>query len=412
MGNKYQLTPILRYSGFSEEWENKKLGDIGKFKNGINKDKSQFGFGVPFVNLMDVFGKHSISSKIELEKVNANQQEIINYSLVKGDVIFIRSSVKRSGVGETVIILDDLMDTVYSGFLIRFRESSNILDAEFMKHYFMTSRFRKELISYSTTSANTNINQESLKLLDVFFPKLPEQNKIASFLTSVDFKLEQIIKKKECLEKYKKGMMQKLFSQEIRFNDEEGNNYPDWEKNTLSEYLELCLRKEEKPDSHYLAIGVRSHMKGTFQKPNSDPSKIAMKELYVVKENDLVVNITFAWEGAIAIVSAMDDGGYVSHRFPTYICKVDKLLTSYIKQVILEKRFKYNLDLISPGGAGRNRVLSKKEFMKMQWIFPSLPEQQKIADFLSSIDDKIERVGEELEKAKTFKKGILQQMFV
>ena len=261
-------------------------------------------------------------------------------------------------------------------------------------------------------SGQPGVNAKEFAKVNIQLPPLPEQQKIASFLTSVDTKIEQLGKKKVLWEQYKKGVMQKLFSQKLRFKDEQGSDFPDWEEKRLEEVLVINLREREKPNHNYLAIGVRSHMKGTFQKPNSDPAKIAMEKLFVVRKDDLVVNITFAWEGAIAVVKDEDDGGYVSHRFPTYNYIPGKLLPDYIRQVILDKRFKYFLNLISPGGAGRNRVLNKKSFLRLEWFFPTIQEQQKIASFLSAIDQKIDLVATELEQTKTFKKGLLQQMFV
>jgi type I restriction enzyme S subunit len=172
------------------------------------------------------------------------------------------------------------------------------------------------------------------------------------------------------------------------------------------------FREIPTPSKLYLAIGVRSHCRGTFQKPDSDPNAIAMDKLFVVKENDLIVNITFAWEGAIAMVKKRDDGGLVSHRFPTYTFDRSKVLSAFFKYVFVQKRFRYTLDLISPGGAGRNRVLSKKEFLKIKWTMPLIEEQKKIASFLETIDKKIEKVTNQLTQTQKFKKGLLQQMFV
>ncbi len=89
------------------DWEERNLGEIGEFKNGLNKAKEDFGFGSPFINLMDVFGKTSIS-KGDFDLVNANQSELELYNLKKGDVLFIRSSVKREGVGEASVVLEDM----------------------------------------------------------------------------------------------------------------------------------------------------------------------------------------------------------------------------------------------------------------------------------------------------------------
>jgi len=194
------------------DWEEEKLGDLGEFKNGINKDKSDFGFGVPFINLMDVFGKPSIDSSIKLDLVNATEGEVKNYSLEAGDVIFIRSSVKKSGVGETSVILKNLPNTVFSGFLIRFRETSSKLHHSFMVYCFWVQKFRNLLISLSTTSANTNINQESLKLILVRFPSdIKEQQKIADFLSSIDDKINLVATELSQAQTFKKGLLQQMF---------------------------------------------------------------------------------------------------------------------------------------------------------------------------------------------------------
>ena len=179
----------------------------------------------------------------------------------------------------------------------------------------------------------------------------------------------------------------------------------------MSDFLIPTLREIEKPKVNYLAIGLRSHCKGTFQKPDSDPSKIAMEKLFRVKENDLIVNITFAWEGAIAIVKENDEGGLVSHRFPTYTFDTNITSHHFFKHQFINKRFRYLLDLISPGGAGRNRVMSKKEFVKLKVPLPSVGEQQKIAAFLTAVDNKIEQLSKKQALLGSWKKGLMQQIF-
>ena len=269
-----------------------------------------------------------------------------------------------------------------------------------------------EIRNLSNSGGQENLSAELIKSIPITFPSLPEQLKIAAFLTAVDKKIHQLTKKKDLLEQYKKGVMQKIFNQEIRFKDDNGDDFADWEERELGSFLIPTLREVNKPNEQYLAIGVRSHCKGTFQKPNSEPEKVAMDKLYVVRENDLIVNITFAWEGAIAIVKKEDDGGLVSHRFPTYTFNRKISSHHFFQYVFTQKKFRLTLDLISPGGAGRNRVLSKKDFLKVRVGLPSVPEQKKIVNFLSAIDEKINLVNQHLEKTQTFKKGLLQQMFV
>ena len=137
-------------------------------------------------------------------------------------------------------------------------------------------------------------------------------------MSAVDDKISQLSRELELLNQYKKGVMQKIFSQEIRFKNDNGEDFGEWEEIQLKEFLTLTLRPVDKPNKNYHALGVRSHFKGLFSKYDSQPEKNSMDVLYEVFENDIVVNITFAWEGAMAIANKIHHKGLVSHRFPTY----------------------------------------------------------------------------------------------
>ena len=152
-----------------EDWDAVPLGDIGSFKNGINKDAESFGHGSPFVNLMDVFGVSKITSNESLGLLASNSTEQQMYDLRMGDVLFVRSSVKPSGVGLTAVVEKNLPKTVYSGFLIRFRDTGT-LSHGFKQHCFVEAGFRKRLIGASSVSANTNINQDNLRRIRLALP--------------------------------------------------------------------------------------------------------------------------------------------------------------------------------------------------------------------------------------------------
>jgi len=197
-----------------ENWEVVALGNIGSFKNGINKNKEDFGFGNNFFNLLDVFGLTSIKNNPN-GLVNITDKEKVDFDTQKGDTFFIRSSVKPSGVGLTAVLLFNPIDTVYSGFIIRFRDN-NRFELNFKKYCFYDTEFRKRLLSKSSVSANTNINQEALKSLLIKLPPLEEQKQIADILSTADEKLEVLRAKKEKYETLKKGLLQKLLSGEVR----------------------------------------------------------------------------------------------------------------------------------------------------------------------------------------------------
>lgn len=184
----------------------------------------------------------------------------------------------------------------------------------------------------------------------------------------------------------------------------------DWIKGSLSDILYNEKRSVPKPTESYWRIGIRSHAKGTFHEYIENPDTVNMNELYVVKENDLIVNITFAWEHAIALADKEDDGLLVSHRFPTYVFREGQNPVFY-KSVAIQKRFKEMLALISPGGAGRNRVMNKKDFLRLPCNIPLPAEQQKIAEILMQCDKVIKLYEQEIDELKKLKKAYLRKMF-
>ena len=218
-----------------EDWEVSTLGALGEFKNGINKDKQDFGHGFPFVNLMDVFGIPKVSTSSSIGLVNSSLGEREAYALQRGDVLFVRSSVKPEGVGLTTLILEDLPNTVFSGFLIRYR-ANGVFELEFKEHCFQEASFRNRLIASSTVSANTNINQESLKSLILSFPpNKSEQRAIASVLSDVDEligSLEALITKKRAI---KQAAMQELLIGSTRLPGFEG----EWDMVALGDVADI-----------------------------------------------------------------------------------------------------------------------------------------------------------------------------
>jgi len=210
--DKYKQTEV---GLIPEDWEIVRLGEIGEFKNGVNKSKEDFGHGKPFVNLMDVFGVERITSVQNLGLVNSTKEDVAIYDLRGGDILFVRSSVKPSGVGLTTVIENHLPEAVFSGFLIRYRTKG--LDNEFKFHCFSEKSFRKRLVSSSSVSANTNINQDALKQLSIAVPgSKMEQNSIGMVLSSLNSEIAIFEVKKEKLVKLKQGMMQELLTGKTR----------------------------------------------------------------------------------------------------------------------------------------------------------------------------------------------------
>ncbi len=210
------LTGQTRLPGFHGEWQVKRLGELGKFKNGINKGNQDFGHGFPFVNLMDVFGVPTVSSNSSFGFVNSSAAERELFKLNKGDVLFVCSSVKPKGVGLTTLVCENLPNTVFSGFLVRFSDDGQ-LAFEFKEHCFILPEFRNRLIASSTVSANTNINQHALRSLELSFPlDKREQTAIAEVLSNMDAELAALEQRRDKTRALKQGMMQELLTGRTR----------------------------------------------------------------------------------------------------------------------------------------------------------------------------------------------------
>lgn len=410
--SKNMKIPELRFKEFSGEWEEKTLSELGSFKNGLNKSKEDFGFGYPFINLMDVFGKDILNFK-KLDLVNANKKDLESYNLNKGDILFIRSSVKRDGVGETVLVLEDLEKTTYSGFLIRFRDNKDLLELNYKRYCFKTRKFRNDLLSLSTTSANTNINQESLNTLKLILPSKQEQEKIASFLTQVDTKIEQLTKKAKLLSDYKKGIMQKIFSQEIRFKDENRKDYPNWEDKLLGKIADVRDGTHDSPKYYEKGYPLITS-KNLLQDGSID-----FENINLILEEDFnninkrskvdIGDILFGMIGTIGNPVIVNQDGFAIKNV-ALIKEVKQLLNNflihYLKSILIEKQF------YEQNTGGTQKFIALGVIRNLKIKLPSLEEQTKIANFLSSIDTKVEQNQKALEKTKEFKKALLQQMFV
>ena len=206
-----ETLPKLRFPEFcdSGEWEEKKLGDLGEFKNGINFSADKKGNGTLTVDVLNMYGS-SIETKLDsLYRVDVDAKDSL---LQDGDILFVRSSMKREGIGWASLFRDFSEPILFCGFLIRLRlKSLESSDPRFLLYYLRSDFGRNKIICISGTAAITNISQDSLKTIPVPIPTLPEQQKIADCLTSLDELIAAQAETIALLKVHKKGLMQQLF---------------------------------------------------------------------------------------------------------------------------------------------------------------------------------------------------------
>ena len=409
--------PALRFSEFSDEWEKRKIDDISDVTSGGTPSRSiddYWGGGIPWVstsqiNFNEIFYSNEYISQKGLDNSSAKLFPI--------DTILIAMYGQGKTRGKIAILKIEATTNQACAALIPYKS----INSSYLFHY-LSGKY-EVLRRLSNDGGQKNLSGGLIKKLVIYFSHKKEQQKIAKFLSAVDSKIEQLAKKKALLEQYKKGMMQKLFPpadsgqiSELRFKDEQGNDYPDWEKKKLGDIAELTSSKRVYL-SNYVDIGIPFYRgKEISELRNglipSDILYITEKCYEDFKEKfgvPLIGDILITAVGTLGNVLRIktDDKFYFKDGNLIWLRKIqeDSIFLEFLLQW-------HTRNLIKTSIGSTQKALTMVELRKLYFLFPTLEEQQKIASYLSSLDNKIDQINTQLEKTKTFKKGLLQQMFV
>ncbi len=411
-----------------EDWAINPLGDLGQFKNGINKGSENFGHGSPFVNLMDVFGVTSLSGYEQFGLVNSNDTEKKVYNLKKGDVLFIRSSVKPEGVGLTAVVLRDLPGVVYSGFLIRFRDKGQLL-TEFKRYCFSEERFRKSVIIGSTVSANTNINQDNLKILVLAYPKsIEEQHAIAEALSDVDAliaALDKVIAKKRAI---KTAAMQQLLTGKKRLpgfgggqgykQTEVGVIPEDWKVVNYGDNLNIIsgvgLKKSEYSNYGVKLLRIDNVSYGVITWDSIaflPPDYLEKYPGLVINETDILLALNRPITNGklkIAIAKKADVPSIIYQR----VGKIIFLNQTYDRKYAYYLLTKSIKKFVEESAVGTDQpFISTTQLKKYKIPLPrKVEEQRAIAQVLSDMDDEITALETRRAKTHVLKHGMMQEL--
>jgi len=403
----------IRFPGFTVEWNQCKLEDVAdRMKSySLSRDvETADDTGYKYIHYGDIHTKVAdiIDENSELPNIKVGNYELLQ----KNDVVVADASEDYQGIATPAVVTYTPEFNLVSGLhTIALRPKKTV--AIYLYYLLNTQIFKKYGYKVGTGMKVFGISSTNLMKFEARYPSLDEQEQIGNFLKQLDDTIALYQNELDVLKKTKKGFLQKMFPKvgelvpEIRFP----RFSDDWAQRKLSDLITLVIREIPKPSKPYKKISVRSHAKGTFHRIVDDPAMVSMEKLYVVKENDLIVNITFAWEHAIAIANRSDDGLLVSHRFPTFV--IDKSDIDFINYSVTQESFRRKMELISPGGAGRNRVLNRNDFLNLKISVPnSINEQREIGMLLSKLDNLIILQQRELELLRETKKAFLQKMFI
>ena len=382
--------PKLRFPGFDGAWEEKKLQEVSSFLDGRRK---------PI--------KSGDRSKMKGEYPYYGASGIIDYV---NNYIFDEELILLGEDGENIISRNSPLAFRVSGKCWINNHAHVIVPKDNTNIDFLTHNLERiNYVVYNTGTAQPKLNQEVCRNIPSWFPSLPEQQKIASFLSAVDEKIQQLSRKKELLEQYKKGVMQQLFSGKLRFKDENRNKYPDWEKKKLGDVGKIVTGKTPSTNDSNLWDGEIQFITPTDIK---DDIKYQENTARYVKSSDKIKILPI---NSIIYTCIASIGKMCISKYPSITNQqINSLIVNEFNSFEYVYYWLFYLTpYIKTTQANTTLpIINKTDFSKFHISIPSLPEQQKIANFLSSIDAKIENTNGELEKIQLFKKGLLQKMFV
>lgn len=391
-------TPKLRFKEFSGEWS---LMTGDKIFETISDKKHNSD--LPILAITQEQG--AIPREFINYKISVTEKSVDSYKVVqKGDFII---SLRSFQGGIEYSEYQGICSPAY----IILRNKIKIDDA-FYKTYFKTDKYILKLnAKLEGIRDGKMISYKYFSEIKLPYPTLPEQQKIASFFTAVDQKLTALKKKKELLEQYKKGVMQQIFSQKLRFKDENGNPFPEWEEKKLGEILDIqggyAFKSSSfnKGNTKVLRIGDIL--------PNIDIEEFTgiysdeiPNEKYIVKKNDYLMALSGATYGKIGKIKT-EGIAYINQRVATFRTSE---CSEFFFQMLQTENFRNYITSIPSASAQPN--ISNSDISNFVFKIPLIQEQQKIADFLSAIDNKINAVVLQIEKTEQWKKGLLQKMFV
>lgn len=408
-------TPTVRFKDDRgndfPNWESVALGELADIKLGKMLDKAKHTSGqlLPYLNNISL--RWNDVDTTNLPQMYFKDSELERFGLRAGDVVVCEGGEPgRSAIWDGHLPNLKFQKAIHRvRFKVPYEATLLVL---YLQRIVGTNRF--EMLF--TGGGIKHLTRETFALLKVPKPSVPEQQKIADFLTSVEKRIGQLIQKKALLEDYKKGVMQQLFTKAIRFKDDKGNDFPDWEEKKLGEVCSFIKDGTHgtHPDdnsSNYFLLSAKNVKNGRVVFEDSD-RRISEEEFqsiyrnYSLQENDILLSIV----GTIGRAAIYQGEKNIAFQRSVAFLRFDSDIASFMYQQFLGEDFQKQLLRKKVVGAQPGIYLG--DISSIPILVPHADEQTKIADFLSAIDRKIESVATQITETQTFKRGLLQQMFV
>lgn len=393
------LVPKLRFPEFEGVWNYADLSNLTNKVSIKNKDELDY----PIYSISNENGFVPQGEQFSGLDSNERGYDTSMYKIVgKNTFAYNPARINVGSIGYS----ENLENVIISSLYVCFTTNQYVDDKLFL-HYFKTGKFLKEVAKKVEGGVRDYLFYNNFGSIKYFYSTLPEQQKIATFINTIDNRIQILEKKKTLLKQYKKGIMQKIFKQELRFKDEDGNMFPDWEFKNGNLLFKSISNKNHNSDLPILAItqdqgAIPRHLINY----NIGVSVKSVSSYKVVQVGDFIISLR-SFQGGI------EYSNYKGICSPAYIIlkPIDELDRTFYKYYL--KTSNYIQELTKKlEGIRDGKMISYKYFSEIKLPYPSVKEQVKISNFLSEIEKNIDLVSIKIEQTKSYKKGLLQQMFV
>lgn len=399
------MFPRLRFKKFDGDWEKTTIGAKSEIVTSGSRDWAQYysDSGDKFIRMTNLVrnGINLDLSDLRFVQLPVGSNEGKRTSLEKGDILIsITAELGKLGW------IPEGLGTAYINQHTALVRMKNTLDSKFVAYALSTEKYNNKLNSLNDSGAKAGLNLGSIRSFELTIPSKPEQTQIASFLSVVDEKISQLTQKHQLLSQYKQGMMQKLFSQQIRFKADDGSEFGEWEEKELKDIAEINPKSKKLPES-FIYIDLESVEKGQL---------LLQKNIELQDAPSRAQRLLAKGDVLFQMVRPYQQNNYYFNLSGEYVASTGyaqirtKLDSKFIYYALHEKTF---LDEVMNRCTGTSYpAINSSDLSSIEILIPCLEEQTKIANFLSSIDQKIEVVAQQIEQAKQWKKGLLQNMFI
>lgn len=408
--------PKLRFKEFDGDWQQIKISDYSDTVTSGSRDWAQYysDKGDKFIRMTNLVrdGIYLDLSDLRFVDLPKDSNEGKRTSLQSGDILI---SITAE-LGKLGWVQDDL-GTAYINQHTALVRMSEKVDSKFIAYTLSTEKYNNKLNNLNDSGAKAGLNLGTIRSFELTTPQKIEQTKIASFLSAVDEKISQLTQKHELLSQYKQGMMQKLFSQQIRFKADDGSKFGEWESISIKNAASFIKdgthgTHQDDPTSHLFLLSAKNLQNGHVVIDEKDRriNKLEFDSIYKnygLNTGDILLSVV----GTIGRVAIFKEE-YKNYAFQRSVAfmRFKSAKPEFIFQLFNAVDFQNELLVRQVVSAQPGIYLG--DLSKIEIKLPCLEEQTKIANFLSAIDQKIDVVAQQIEQAKQWKKGLLQQMFV